>query len=195
MVAASRRGSVLRTHRKQLIGCRCALASFHDNSRWKDVEAPTGSDVAARVPSEREDVALMARVEPLELGAKSVSWLAELPPCRDFTKPVRKPGYPAARALYLNLRFRKTARLPCDIPRTGRIHLLVGPGEQLRYKCLREEGSRSVVTAMNTLPFDVEATFDSVFEHAGRKVLKGRHAQSPRVRLRGHSHYVPGKRR
>ncbi len=50
---------MLRTHRKQLISCHGALATFRDNSHWKDVEAPSGSDVAARVTSEHEHIALM----------------------------------------------------------------------------------------------------------------------------------------
>ena len=64
----SARFTVLRTHRKQLISCRCALAALHDNSRWKDVEAPSGSDVAARVTSEHEHIALMTRAEPSNAG-------------------------------------------------------------------------------------------------------------------------------
>ena len=99
------RFKVLRTHRKQLIGCRCALASFHDNSRWKDVEAPTGSDVAARVPSEHEDVALMARVEPLELGAKSVSWLAGTPTLPGFHQACPETGVSSRQSTLLESSF------------------------------------------------------------------------------------------
>jgi hypothetical protein len=34
---------------------------------------------------------------------------------------------------------------------------------------------------MNALPFDVEATIDSMFEHARRKGLRGSHVRSPRI--------------